>query len=287
MFQPRPDALQPAGAFAPATDAGGFPPFKRRPEPKPGSLPSPFAPKDPAPVPQDAPKKFAELKSVLATAVEAWQGVKSYEATLTRREVNPQKQLNKEVLFFQFRKEPMSVYTLNTSDNGKGRETIYYPTKHGDKLYIKLGKGDPFPGIVAPPISPDDKRVTEKARYSIRTAGFGTPIGKLNRVLAKMEAGQVPADALVYDGPVRRDEYSYPLIGVTHNLRPGDDPLFPKGGTKRYFFDMKPDSPSRGLPVLVFATDASGKEVEYYLFDKLKVPATVTDADFDPARRKK
>ena len=41
------------------------------------------------------------------------------------------------------------------------------------------------------------------------------------------------------------------------------------------------------LPVLVVATEAAGKEAEYYLFEKMKSPANLTEADFDPARLKK
>jgi hypothetical protein len=47
---------------------------------------------------------------------------------------------------------------------------------------------------------------------------------------------------------------------------------------------MNKESPSYGMPVLVFATDPNGKEAEYYLFEKVKSPANLTEADFNPAR---
>jgi hypothetical protein len=47
---------------------------------------------------------------------------------------------------------------------------------------------------------------------------------------------------------------------------------------------MKETSPSYGFPVLVITEDDTGREVEYYLFDKFKNPAGLTDADFDPSR---
>jgi hypothetical protein len=103
-------------------------------------------------------------------------------------------------------------------------------------------------------------------------------------VVAKIEAGKLTPDALTFLGPVKREEYPYPLTGITHTLRPGDDPLFPQGGTRTFFFDLKEKSPSFGMPVLIIATDAAGKEAEYYLFEKVKAPAGLTDADFDPAR---
>jgi hypothetical protein len=139
-------------------------------------------------------------------------------------------------------------------------------------------------GFIAPPISPDDSKVTEKARYSIREAGFGRNVAVLNAAMAKIADGKAAADSLVYEGEITRSEYLYPLVGITHKLRPSDDRLFPAGGTRYYFFDMKKGSPSHGFPVLITAKDAGGKEVEYYLFEKIKSPAGLTDADFDPAR---
>ncbi len=300
LIPPKPNGPVPAGGIDPLpTDANAdaLPPFRRRPEPQPGSLPSPYAPKTPdapktpgtdTPVtPKDAPNALAQVKPLLAAAGAAWKATDNYEATLTRRELNPKGDLNSEVLLYQFRREPMSVFTRTIGGNGKGRETVYNPGKFGDKMHVMLGEGDSKlakAGFIAPPISPDDPRVKEKSRYSIRDAGFGLRINELNAVVAKIEAGKAPADALVYHGEVRREEYAHSLVGITLKLRPGDDPLMPTGGTRSYFFDMKKDSPSYGMAVLVFALDPKGKEAEYYLFEKVKSPAGLTDADFNPAR---
>jgi hypothetical protein len=69
-------------------------------------------------------------------------------------------------------------------------------------------------------------------------------------------------------------------------LRPGDDPVMPLGGTRLYFFDLRAGSSTYGMPLLVIATDSMGQEVEYYFFEKVKLPANLTDAHFDPARLK-
>ena len=269
------------------TDARAFPPRRR-----PNTLPSPFAPKG---APEAAPaaptaaadnaKNLATLKALLTNANTAWKAVENYETTLTRRELNPKGVLNSEVLVFQFRREPMSVFTRTISESGKGREVVY--NRHEDKMHVMLGQGDSRlarAGFIAPPVSPDDSRVKEKARYSIRDAGFGRNIGALSAAVSKVEAGQLPAGAVRYDGEVKRTEFPHPVVGVTHTLRPGDDPLMPAGGSRVYFFDMRPKSPAYGMPVLVIATDPAGKEAEYYLFEKVKQPAGLTDTDFDPAR---
>ncbi len=289
-----------------AVDAAeNLPPFRRRPDPRSDALPSPYAPKDAMPAPKapargtapmanapaqpsPAAKNLGELKALLATASSAWKNVDTYEVTITRREVNAKGDQSSEVVFCQFRREPMGVYMRTTSDAGKGREIVY--TKQSDKMHVVLGEGDNRfmgAGFHAPPIGPDDPRVKEKSRYSIRDAGLSRYISVLSGAIAKLEAGRIPADAVTFGGEVKRPEYPYPLVSVTHTVRPGDEPLMPNGGTRYHFFDMKKDSPSFGLPVLVTATDAAGKELEYYLYEKFKCPAGLTDADFDPARLKK
>jgi len=241
----------------------------------------------PVVTPDPAAKNVTDLKALTAASTAAWNKVTTYELQLTRREVNPKGVVNSEVLVMQYRREPMAVYTRNIGGSGKGRETVYNPGAFEDKLHVMLGEGDSKlmrAGFVAPPVSPDDARVKEKARYSIREAGFGRWLATLNKAVAGMEAGRLSADALVYKGEVKRDEYPHPLVGVTHTLRPADDPLLPGGGTRFYYFDMKPDSPSYGMPVIIVAFDAGGKEVEYYLSEKVKNPANLTDANFNPSR---
>ena len=67
-------------------------------------------------------------------------------------------------------------------------------------------------------------------------------------------------------------------------LRPGDDVLLPKGGMRQWFYDINPESPAYGFPVLIIATEPDGKEVEYYLFEKLKFGVPFKDSDFSPER---
>jgi hypothetical protein len=246
--------------------------------------PAPVAPKT------DAPKSTAALKELLATASGAWAKVTTYELTLTRREINPRGDAVRDTVLFQYRREPMALYTRTLDGNSNGRESVYNPSKFGDKLHLKLGVGD-HPvfkaGFVAPAMSPDDPKVTEKARYSVREIGHGKMIARLEAALAKLEAGKSAPDALALEDGAKRPEWPDPLARVTHRLARGDDPVMPAGGTRVYFFDTKPGSPSFGLPVLVTATDSNGKEVEFYLFEKWKNPANLTEADFDPARLKR
>jgi hypothetical protein len=287
--------------------AAAFPPFRRRNnDPQPDQLPSPFAPKEPSnvipaggvtkplpvlppPGPSSASANIAEVKKLAIYALEKWSKVDTYEAVVTRRELTPAKDITKEisedVVFYQYRKEPMSVFIKNIGESGKGRELIY--NSRTDKIHVMVGEGDNKwvpAGFKAPPVSPDDPRVKEKSRYSIREAGYGTPINRVASWVAKAETGKIPADALTFLGPVNRKEYPYPLLGVSLKLRPGDDSMLLNGGTRQWFFDPKTDSSSYGWPVLIIASEPNGKEVEYYLFEKLKLQVPLTDADFSPER---
>lgn len=261
---------------------------------KPPDEPALIPPKEVVPASAAAPaapaapvnKNLANLKELAGTARAAWKAVDGYEATLTRRELNPKGQLNSEVLQYRFRREPMSVYTRTTGGTGKGRELLYYPAKHGDKMHLVLGDGDSklmAAGSKPEPVSPDNAMARARARYSIRDAGFGTWIDRFAAAVAKLETGALAPGALTFDGPVARGEFAEPVLSATHRLRPGEDPAMPDGGTRVYMFDVTKDSPAYGMPVLIRATDPAGREVEFYLYEKLKAVA-LTDADFNPAR---
>ena len=283
----------PAGGFPPPDDNAAFPP-KRRPEPQPSQLPSPFA-KDGQPTtpaaetPQSAfARNIAEIKKITASATEKWSQVTTYEATVTRRELAPSGKMTDEVVFYQFRKEPMSVYIRNIGESAKGREVLYNPSKFGDKIHAIIGQGDGNllykVGDKAPALTPDSPLVKDKSRYSVRESGFGYAINRVADWTTKAVAGRFPNDALTYLGLVTRPEFSSPVAGVQLKLRAGDDPLMPNGGVRQWFYDQDVNSPACGLPLLIIATEPNGKEVEYYFFDKLKFGTKYPDADFSPDR---
>ncbi|VTU00563.1 Hypothetical conserved protein OS=uncultured planctomycete GN=HGMM_F09D09C08 PE=4 SV=1 [Gemmataceae bacterium] len=307
----------PAGGVLPDDDAAAFPP-KRRPEPQPTQLPSPFEKDQTRPQPQPQPlpstpvrpapaasapapaaetpqsagaKHIAEIKKLHAGAVEKWNTVDTYESQVTRRELSPAGKMTEDVVHYQFRKEPMAVYIRNLGESGKGREILYNPKQFGDKIHAIVGEGDGNllfkVGSKAPAVTPDSPFVKDKSRYSIREAGYGTPINRVATWVSKVEAGKLPADAMTSLGMGNRPEFAKPVAGVQLRLRPGDDPLLPNGGTRQWFFDRDQTSPSFGLPLLIIATEPDGKVVEYYLFEKLKFNTQYPEADFNPDRLNK
>jgi hypothetical protein len=289
-----PESVVPATGVETDADGQRRPILPRRQQPAPPAPKGPATPAAPgtaSPMPAQAHPHLAELRRIVAVSEKRWKQLDTYEAKLTRREaVNGEKPETQEVLF-QFRREPMAVYTKNIGEIGRGREILYYPSKHGDMIHIVVGEGDTRllrAGSRAPSMSPDSPQVKAKSRYGIREIGFGTTIARFAKLVAGVESGKLPADSVKFLGVVKRAEYGeLPLIAVQQTLRPGDEPQMPKGGVRQWFFDAKPDSPSYALPILIIAFENAqpkAREVEYYCFTQFRSPANLTEADFDPAR---
>jgi hypothetical protein len=278
-----PGSVTPAAATAPNDPAASTPGSSAT------KTPAADAPATPTP----AATNLAALNKLAKAATEKWQAVDTYEAHLTRREVTGAAAVSSgtEEVLFRYRKDPVAVYMKNVGPKGKGREILWSPKETGDKIHCIIGDGDTrllAPGTKAPPQNPDSPRVRSMSRHSIREVGFGHPVSRFAGMVAKIEAGKLPPDTLKFTANVRRPEYGdHPLDGVEQTIDPGEDPNLDRGGVRQWFFDAKPDSPGYGLPVLMIlfeTTSAGPKEVEYYCFTQLKLPAGLTAADFDPAR---
>ncbi|MBX9584818.1 MAG: DUF1571 domain-containing protein [Gemmataceae bacterium] len=285
---------EPGGVPNPGVDTPGSPGPAAALAPRNPGADAPGSPKPDAPAaPSPAAVNLAALKKLADAAAKKWQTVDTYEAHLTRREVTGAAAVSSgtEEVLFRYRKDPVAVYMKNVGPKGKGREILWSPKETDDKIQCIIGDGDTrllAPGSKAPPQNPDSPRVRSMSRHSIREVGFGNPVSKFAAMVAKIEAGKLPPDALKSTGNVRRPEYGdHPLDGVEQTIKPGEDPALDRGGVRQWFFDAKPDSPGYGLPVLMIlfeTTSAGPKEVEYYCFTQLKLPAGLTAADFDPAR---
>jgi hypothetical protein len=250
--------------------------------------PSPFAPKGgEGPLGKAAPGEGSDLAAVqklVESAARKWAEVEDFEARLVKKEVVNGKQMPRDEVLFRYRRQPLSVYMKTLSEAGQGREVMYVKGQFGDKLHIVTGKGDN--ALVGAgyktELDPDSRMATQRSRQKVTEAGFGRPIAGLQQAIAAAESGKpVVLKSL---GAVRRSEYPEPLEGVELTLRPGQDPSMPKGGKRQFFFDSNPGSPSYLLPVLVTAQEPDGREVEYYCFDRFRLPANFPLNDWHPDR---
>lgn len=248
----------------------------------------PNGPVSPAAAVEPSPQaaNLAALKKIAVRLQEKLKPLTNYEARFARREYVSGKAGPLEEVIFRFRANPMAVYMKNVSAAGKGREVLYNPSQYGEKVHVIVGEGDTLflkAGSKAPSLSPDSPQVRSKSRHSIRESGIASSGNKFLAAVAKLEDGKLPANSLKHAGLLRREDLGdLPVEGVEEAVRKSEQ--LPTGGTRHWFFDAKPDSPSFGLPVLVILYDASGKEMEYYRYTNLKCPAGLTDASFNPAR---
>lgn len=262
---------------------------KRDTKPK-TELPSPFTPKDQEKEPLkpmgtgSAPADVAAVKALLDGFKKRFAQLDDFEARLIKREVVNGKETSQDEILYRYRVKPQSVYMKTLSENGHGREVLYIAGQKN--MTVVTGKGDnPIVGVgYKTDLDPDSKMATAKSRHKIYDAGFTRSEKGLTRAIEAAEKGNpIVMKAL---GPVKRKEYDYPLEGVALELKPGQDPTMPKGGRREIYFDTKVDSPSYMLPVVATAHEPDGREVEYYYFDKFKVPANF-DWNPDHLGRKK
>jgi hypothetical protein len=227
-----------------------------------------------------SPKPAADPRLVLRNlhrrAVERFAAMDSYIARLRRREQLNGKDGPEEIIAFEFRKQPWSVRMKWIGTEGNGREVVYVRGRYENKIHTLLAATDPkFPlGGNVVSLAPDSPLVRARSRYPITEAGIGALIARFGRILDREEAGG--KRVLRYAGLQKRPEYAEPLEAVEEVISEEESPA-PRGGRRWWFFD-----PKSGLPLLVVSSDASGREAEYYCYDRIQTPVGLDDDDFNP-----
>jgi hypothetical protein len=228
-----------------------------------------------------ATEKGDAVKHLYQQAADAYAGMDSYIARLTRREVVGGKPKPEEVMLFKFRKQPWSVYFKWLSDEGKGREVVYVKGMYENKINTLLANGDVLP-ILMPAdhrmaLAVDSILVRNASRHSIADAGIGACIESLGKTLDAVEHGDKKRGTIADLGLQKRPEYPQALPLIEHTIPPGVEDGLPRGGKRLYGFD-----PENHLPVLVVTHDDKGQEVEYYHYDRLQLNVKLDADDFDP-----
>ena len=85
------------------------------------------------------------------------------------------------------------------------------------------------------------------------------------------------AGSLVDLGAVDRPEFGRAVAAIEHHIQPGAEAELPRGGRRLYCFD-----PDTGLPTLLVTRDHTGREVEYYFYDRVMVNVGLKPDEFDP-----
>ncbi len=238
------------------------------------------------PTKQSGSTDLNAMKSIYQHAAERYAKIDAFECRLTRREVVNNKAQPEEVIAFRFRKQAYSVHLRWIGTEGQGREVVYVAGKYENKMQVLPARSDMPLGLrpMRQAYAPTDSVVRSNCRHDIREAGVSEQIRQLGTVLARIEKNPAHRNQLKYLGQVKRPEYANALEGVEETVMPRTETLLPQGGRRLIFFDPSAGSPSAHLPVLVITYDSTGKEAEYYCFDRFLVPIRLDSADFDPDR---
>jgi len=222
-----------------------------------------------------------EVRRLYDAARERYGRVDSYIARLTRREKVRGEQRPEELILFKFRAEPWSAYLRWLGEAGEGREGLYVPGRHDDKVHTRIAAGDVplFPAGYRMSLAPDGALLKAASPHPITALGLGAALDKLGDALAAQERGDDRLGTLAAVGPEKLEEFDEPVRGIEHRLPPGADPAVPRGGRRVYWFD-----PATGLPTVARTRDDTGTVVEYYRYDRLQLGVGLDDADFDPDR---
>jgi len=227
---------------------------------------------------QSGPGNDPTARELYEAARDRYSQVGSYIARLTRREVVKGKQRPEELILLKFRERPWSAYMQWIGEEGRGREGVYVQGQHGDKIHTRLAAGDvPFmPAGRRMALSPTGALIRSASPRPITELGIGAAVEKVGGVLATLGDDQGHGSVSMV-GPERRQEFVQPAFGIEHRLQAGVDPLLPDGGRRTYYFD-----PVTNLPTVILGVDKSGREMEYYRYDRLQLGVHLDDADFNP-----
>jgi hypothetical protein len=220
-----------------------------------------------------------DLHRVHRIVSERAAGLETYIARLRRREIVNGKQQPEELINFEFRRQPFSVHMKWLApEDTQGREVLYVKGHFEDKLHILVEKSMFAMGGKLLSFELDSPMVKDKSRHSVTDAGIHQFLARFDTVLAAMDHGETRLGSLVYHGPQNRPEFERPAEMVEHIIPPGYEPLLPHGGRRFVFCD-----PISQLPLLLITHDETGREVEYYCYDRLLCNVRLDDRDFNPA----
>jgi hypothetical protein len=221
-----------------------------------------------------------DLRGMHRLAADKYATVDSFVVLMRRREQVNGKKKPEETIALKFRKTPFSVHLKWLAGDAKGREAVYVQGRFGDKIHSLLGPGDmilPFGGKRMS-LSPDSPLIRGQCRHPITEAGVGAMIDRFGLLVEAADRGATRAGTLKYLGAVRRPEFDAPVEAAMQTIAPGVESGLPRGGARWWFFDT-----TIRLPVLIVTHDDRGEEVEYYCYERFRLPLDrFGDDDFNP-----
>jgi hypothetical protein len=238
-----------------------------------GAGPPTSAPRDSS---TDITSKVREIYRHAAAQVGR---MNSYVMRLRRREIVQDRKKAEELILVKFRTEPFSVYLKWLGPEAHGREVVYVKGQYDNLIHTKIAAGDVLllPAGKRFSLAPDSFLARSNSRHPITEAGFAHLVHQFGDVVEANAENDKHLGTLKYLSTVQRPEFDSPVEGVAQILSPGNDPRFPAGGKRLWYFDTH-----YHLPVLLISYDERDREVEYYCHDRILFPTALDDDDFNP-----
>jgi len=230
----------------------------------------------------NATGELAKLQELYQQAAQRYAQMDDYVCRFRRRELLANGDVGKDMILLRVRKHPFSLrFTWPKGSPDEGREVVYVQGRFNNQLVVRTGKGDWLAGLRIE-LAPDSPRANANTRRSFLQANVGYLVESLGQAVQSQQEGNYRFGRIRYLGRQPRPESATPLECVLQEIPPGLEKLLPRGG-RRYFY-LATDSrlPECGLPVLIITQDDSGREVEYYCFDRFSINIGLRDEDFDP-----
>lgn len=210
--------------------------------------------------------------------------MEDYVCRFRRREVLPQGKTSEDLILLRFRKQPHSIHFLWPKGTPEeGREVIYVQGRFNNQLVVRTGKGDLWSGLRVE-LAIDSPRATANTRRTFLEVGVGYLVESLGQVLREHRQGTYRFGRLRYLGPQARSESATPMECLLQEVPANLEKYLPRGGKRYFYLATDPRTQECHLPILVITHDDTGREVEYYCYDRFNINIGLRDEDFDPDR---
>lgn len=210
-------------------------------------------------------------------------GIEGYTATLTKREVVGNELLDEQSMHLKCRQQPFSVYLVWLSGD-TGREVLYIDGQNDGKLIAHDGGWKAR--LPAFKLHPECRLAMLDARYPVTSAGFGSLI---TMMLDKHREDLASDSVASCEVDENQSIDGRPCVMFTTHYKSRElSPTYRKSIT---YLDREWNLPVRTDH---FEWPANGQDaddknldqttlVESYSFTDVKLPTTLSDADFDRA----
>lgn len=230
-----------------------------------GPMPSKDGPVDPG---------LPTVRSILERSRRFQANYPDYVLRLTRLEKTPSAE--SEVILLKMRGEPRSAYLRWLDDANTGRECLWVAGQNNGKMISRGGRGDLLLAGRILRLDPNGTLARSKSTMPITDSGLDVILDKIEARLVKLEAGDESLGLLSAERGA--DEASGAVYDwIVHQAPRGVDADLKHGGVHRYGFRR-----DNGRVEVVHATDAEGRFVYTFRFERFLPVQNLSDADFDP-----